>query len=522
MPRTHVAVVSLSRSKMINTFRYDIGQFSQDFSVFTLTGPDVFSFLQNQSTADLKLLLDKSFTLASFLDPQGRVETYGWLLKEDDHYFFVVPQALELATYERLNRFLISEDVTVSEASQQVWTFIIGVHAHKQTGFKGTLFADTATMVKSSPEEIPVISSIDVETWRGLTGWPSFTATDFEKELINNSRLFDLSVSSSKGCYPGQETVSKIATRRGAAYSPVLLECSKMMSPGPVSNFDKKIGTAFACYEWLGKYYLSATLLRDFRVLGLKVSVQINDVQETMTVRYLPLIQGSPEEKAEELYYSATEHFKRDDIQSAEKELKLAIEINPSFADAYEILGVILGREGRFGEAISYMEKLSQVDPASVLAHTNMSLYLMKLGKIEEAEDQKSKATIKSFQKFGQEAKEKEQNKLKQSEQESEWQKRESMFIQVLEIDAEDTLANFGLGTIALEKKDWTRARGHLEIVLKADPKYSVAYLGLGKAYLGLGLKDQAKSTWQEGIKVAASKGDLMPANQMQFELEKI
>ncbi len=58
-----------------------------------------------------------------------------------------------------------------------------------------------------------------------------------------------------------------------------------------------------------------------------------------------------------------------------------------------------------------------------------------------------------------------------------------------------------------------------MERVLQQDPKYSVAYLALGKALKGLGLKAEAKAIWQEGIKVSAAKGDLMPANQMQQEL---
>src|SRR5690606_20306021 len=113
---------------------------------------------------------------------------------------------------------------------------------------------------------------------------------------------------------------------------------------------------------------------------------------------------GDNEKKAEELFYRAAEYFKNDDLIQAEKYFRLAIELAPSFADAYEGLGVMLGRQERFQEALDLMQKLSEVEPSSVLAHTNMSLYLMRLGKIEEAEEQKSLATVKSFQQFGKEA----------------------------------------------------------------------------------------------------------------------
>jgi Tfp pilus assembly protein PilF len=168
------------------------------------------------------------------------------------------------------------------------------------------------------------------------------------------------------------------------------------------------------------------------------------------------------------------------------------------------------------------MDQLTKIDPSSVLAHTNKSLFLMKMGKIEEAEEQKSFATIKSFQKFGDEAKLKEQILKEKLAQEEEWIKRESMFKQVLEIDEEDTLANYGLGSIAVERKDWLAAVNYLEKVVQADENYSVAYLSLGKAYKGMGEKEKAEKSWKQGIEIAAKKGDLMPANQMQFELQNL
>jgi tetratricopeptide (TPR) repeat protein len=146
----------------------------------------------------------------------------------------------------------------------------------------------------------------------------------------------------------------------------------------------------------------------------------------------------------------------------------------------------------------------------------------MKQGKIEEAEEQKSLATIKSFQKFGDEAQEKERQLEQARKEAEELARRESMFLQVLEIDPEDTLANYGVGSIALEKGEWEKARERLEGVLKVDSKYSVAYLALGKAYKALGLLDLARKSWQDGVKVAAQKGDLMPANQMQSELDRL
>lgn len=518
-----MVAANLSRSSMLNEYRYHAGQFQVTFHEITLTGEDVESFLQTQSTYDVSLITPGHFQLVTFLDPQGRVETYVWVLNRNSQYSLLIPSLILDRTVARLNKFLISEDVNLSEPARKEVTFLIGPEATaNDSSLEGILFEERVYL-QEQKSDLPIISNTDIELWRGLTGWPSFDGSDFSHEILNNLRLFDLALVANKGCYPGQETVSKIATRRGAAYSPVLIElksCPKVF--GEITSFEKKIGSALRCYSWNGKCYLAANLLRDFRVEGMRVSFEMGAQNYEGIVRYYPLISGDTLEKARELYFDASDDFRDEKLQTAEEKFRLAITLAPDFGDAYESLGVMLGRQDRYQEAIELMDSLIKVNPKSVLAHTNMSLFLMKIGKIAEAEEHKSLATVKSFQSFGDEAKQKEAEKLRKEKQAEEWKQRESMFRQVLEIDPEDTLANYGLGSIAVEKGEWETARDHLERVIKEDPKYSVAYLALGRALKGLNLLTEAKKVFEEGIKVAASKGNLMPANQMQQELTLI
>jgi folate-binding Fe-S cluster repair protein YgfZ/Tfp pilus assembly protein PilF len=507
---------------MLNSYRFHAAQFAVDFCEISFTGEDVSSFLHSQSTYDIHLIPDQSFQLISFLDPQGRVECFGWLVHQVKKFHLLVPPALTERSLTRLNKFLISEDVTVGDPVNRTCYFVLGPDASTYSApdaVKGPVFDEVAFLQTAKAKDLTMLTPKEIQLWRGLTGWPDFDGSDYEHTIINNLRLFDLSLMLNKGCYPGQETVSKIATRRGAAYSSVLLEISQEAQTGDIFSFEKKIGSAHACYFWEGKYFLAVSLLRDFRVEKMKIQITLNGKTLDAIVRYYPLISGSAQSKARELYYAASDNFKREELKLAEEKYRLAIQLDPTFADAYESLGVMLGRMNRYQEAIDLMKKLSEVDPKSVLAHTNMSLFLMKMGKIPEAEEQKSLATVKSFQSFGDEAMNKEQELELKKKQQNEWSQREAMFLQVLEIDADDTLANYGIGSIAVEKGEWQRARDHLEKVLQQDPKYSVAYLALGKALKGLGLIDEARKVWQEGVKVSAAKGDLMPANQMQQEL---
>ena len=518
---------------MLNRYRYHSGQFSYDFYSLHLTGSDATSFLHKQTTYDIQNMIAGEFHLASMLDPQGRVETYFWVLKRSDDYLLLVPKRILEQTLTRLHKFLIAEDVEIGEPHLEIWTILLGPKGasylldRKHLAFIGEIFEEEAILVQG---ELSFSSNIipmeDVQQWRGLSGYPSLDGEDCPKDIINNNRLFDLSLSLKKGCYPGQETVSKIHFNRGAAYAPVLLKLSDKpvieSLPFELSLQGKKIGIVTGAYEWEDAWYLSCSLLRDFRVEHLDITAETPLETIKGKVCYFPLLAAGKAAKAIELFHHASDFFKKDNLQSAEEALLLAIELDPTYADAYESLGVILGRSERFQEAIEMMKQLSKVDPTSVMAHTNMSLYLMKLGKIDEAENQKSQATLKSFQKFGAEAKMKEELEKKKQNEVAELARREDMYRQVLEIDAEDTLANYGLGTIHLDREEFDLAVQCLEKVIEQDPKYSVAYLALGKAYLGLSLKDQARDIWDRGIKVAASKGDLMPANQMQSLLSKL
>ena len=48
-------------------------------------------------------------------------------------------------------------------------------------------------------------------------------------------------------------------------------------------------------------------------------------------------------------------------------------------------------------EAIEVMKKLDDVNPASIMAKTNLSIFYMRLGDKETAEEYKAKATVAQF-----------------------------------------------------------------------------------------------------------------------------
>ena len=90
------------------------------------------------------------------------------------------------------------------------------------------------------------------------------------------------------------------------------------------------------------------------------------------------------------------------------------------------------------------------------------------------------------------------------------------MFGQVLEIDADDGVALFGMGNAMVILGDLEEAA---EAYLRAegvDPENSAIYLAHGKVLEKLELFEEALAIYRTGMEVASRKGDLMPLGEME------
>lgn len=85
--------------------------------------------------------------------------------------------------------------------------------------------------------------------------------------------------------------------------------------------------------------------------------------------------------KAKNLYNEALEHAERGRSEAAISNLRTAIELDASFANAWVVLGTIFARERRVEEARAAWEKALAIDPRMEKAHQ----YLEKLERVRAA-----------------------------------------------------------------------------------------------------------------------------------------
>lgn len=190
--------------------------------VLALSGRDAGAFAQAQFSGDVMALADLQWQWSAWLNPKGRVIALFQLLRLDaEHYWAVLPDMPAEAFAERLRRFVFRSKVTLSVPDAAVIGVVEDVLA------QGTQAARDATgrvelAVSRAPAralrveagaEYPEATPEFLSAWRLADiaqGLPRLTGSAVEAytpQMLGLDRLKAYSLK--KGCYPGQEIVSR-------------------------------------------------------------------------------------------------------------------------------------------------------------------------------------------------------------------------------------------------------------------------------------------------------------------------
>jgi len=264
-----------------------------------------------------------------------------------------------------------------------------------------------------------------------------------------------------------------------------------------------------------------AFLDRDHRAPGLALQVELTDGTTVgAEVVLLPFhSSGDAAEQARHLHERAVQSFSRGQDDTAIALLEESLRLDPSHAEAFEALGVILGRNERFHEAIDIFKRLEEIAPLEPMVHTNLSLFYMKIGDKEEAELQLARATEKRFLGMDDARTNQEQAAAEEADRRTDAERKAAMFAEVLEIDPDDPLALMGLGNALAVLEDFAAAAPHLARACTVQKDNSAAFAAHGKVLERLGRDTDAAVVYRQGVTVASRKGDLMPLREMEHRL---
>jgi Flp pilus assembly protein TadD len=98
--------------------------------------------------------------------------------------------------------------------------------------------------------------------------------------------------------------------------------------------------------------------------------------------------------RAEDHYYAALDRVAEGHDELAVEEYRKALANDRTFTDALHGLSRALQNLNRLDEAIEASQRLAELDPDDVLAHTSLSIIYQKKGMVPEAEAEGNKARI--------------------------------------------------------------------------------------------------------------------------------
>lgn len=99
-------------------------------------------------------------------------------------------------------------------------------------------------------------------------------------------------------------------------------------------------------------------------------------------------------QKAEDHYYAALDLMAEGNLEKAVAVYEESLKTDPTFTEAMHGLARALQDLQRYDDAIAVAQRIAEIDPDDVLAHTSLSVLYQKKGMIAEAEAEGAKARV--------------------------------------------------------------------------------------------------------------------------------
>jgi folate-binding protein YgfZ len=197
-----------------------------DRTKLRFTGNDRVRFLNGQITNDVRKASESVALHACVLNVKGKMDAEIFVAAQPESIFVDAPAELREALAARFERYLIADDVTIEDVTAQYALF----HATGRTApelFDGGLWraaerfgesgwdfwgeaAAHGRLIAELTERLPLCDDASTERRRIASGVPRW-GHELTAEIIPNEANLEAScIDYAKGCYIGQEVISRI------------------------------------------------------------------------------------------------------------------------------------------------------------------------------------------------------------------------------------------------------------------------------------------------------------------------
>ena len=253
----------------------------KDRSVLAITGPDAGNLLQGLVTANIDKIEDNTVVPS----PQGKIAFDFLMGKLVDGYFFDMRSALVGDFQKRMMLYKLRADVTIAQLEgwqpAAVWNEVRKISdAYRDERFKGE--DDVARIYQSTDFDIESGKFDDIR----IKNFVAESDGDFEvNDVFPHDVYLDLNggIDFKKGCYVGQEVVSRMQHRSSARKRIALIQSEgKALASGQdIITNNKPIGKMGTVSDQIGMAIIRVD--RYFDAIAANHPVQIGDTDVTVT-----------------------------------------------------------------------------------------------------------------------------------------------------------------------------------------------------------------------------------------------
>ncbi len=207
-------------------------------AILRLSGEDAAGFLQGQLTNDVTKLASDALLTAGWCSPRGRLLTVFRLVKDGDDILIILPADDLEAAMKRLRMYILRSRVRLTKETTLAVVGLVG-GASMETA--GRVFAQTSgapealaalglaegrALALVAAEDAPANTDESLYWAASAAAGDAFVFVAVKDQFVPQAINLELTdgVSFTKGCYTGQEIVSRVehigkTPRRGALYA---------------------------------------------------------------------------------------------------------------------------------------------------------------------------------------------------------------------------------------------------------------------------------------------------------------
>ena len=179
-------------------------------ALLLVTGADRVRYLNGQLSINVGRLANNTSRTACLLTAKGKLCAHVRIWSHSDSYIVETLPDLAEAVQARLERYIIADDVTISPLPESRALYHVIGCLPPDSSIQSTRVGCPGFDTFEKPINLLALTPDSVDRLRIIHGVPAWNSEMNEDTLPQEARLETTSVDFDKGCYVGQEVVSRL------------------------------------------------------------------------------------------------------------------------------------------------------------------------------------------------------------------------------------------------------------------------------------------------------------------------